>query len=102
MTNDLDRRMYEHKNHLVKDSHSAKYYLEYCVYYEEFLYPSSAIAREKQIKGWTREKKIALINSKNPEWKTLVSVPDSTPKTTWQSEYEEFLKEVGMEHILRK
>lgn len=72
VTNDLCRRVYEHKNHLIKKSFSNKYNLEYCIYYEVFPDIISAIAREKELKKWNRAKKEALINSKKPEWKTLL------------------------------
>lgn len=72
VTNDLCRRVYEHKNHLIKKSFSNKYNLEYCIYYEVFPDIISAIAREKELKKLNRAKKEALINSKNPEWKTLL------------------------------
>ena len=73
VTNDLPRRIYEHKNHLLKGSFSDKYNLEYCIYYEEFEHFYSAISREKELKKWNRQKKEALINTKNPEWKELVT-----------------------------
>jgi putative endonuclease len=70
MTNDLQRRVYEHKNKQIP-GFTAKYGLDALVYFEcgEDVY--SAITREKQIKGWTRAKKIQLIESMNPEWKDL-------------------------------
>jgi putative endonuclease len=70
VTNDLMRRMYEHKNKLVP-GFTKKYNIQYLVYYESTSSIYSAIQREKQIKGWLRSKKIALINSINPEWKDL-------------------------------
>jgi putative endonuclease len=70
MTNDLEHRVYEHK-HKVVPGFSAKYYTNRLVYYEVAGDPESAIAREKQIKGWTRAKKIALIESVNPKWLDL-------------------------------
>ena len=73
VTNNLVRRMYEHKNHLIKNSFSDRYNLEYCIYYEEFPYFEMAIAREKELKKWNRQKKEALINKKNVEWKELVN-----------------------------
>ena len=73
VTNDLFRRVYEHKNHLIKDSFSDKYNLEYCIYYEVFAYFDLAINREKELKKWNRQKKENLINKKNPEWKELVN-----------------------------
>ena len=73
VTNDLPRRIYEHKNHLLKGSFTNKYNLEYCIYYEEFEHFNSAIKREKELKEWTRQKKEALINTKNPKWNELVT-----------------------------
>ena len=73
VTNDLCRRIYEHKNHLIKDSFTDKYNLEYCIYYEEFPNLSMAIKREKELKKWNREKKENLINKKNPDRKELVT-----------------------------
>ena len=70
VTNDLMRRVYEHKNKLVK-GFTSKYNIQYLVYYESTSSIESAIAREKQIKGWLRSKKIELIDSVNPEWKDL-------------------------------
>ena len=73
VTNDLCRRIYEHKNHLIKNSFTDKYNLEYCIYYEEFPYFDLAIQREKELKKWNRQKKEDLINKKNPQWKELVT-----------------------------
>jgi putative endonuclease len=73
VTNDLCRRIYEHKNHLIKDSFTDKYNLEYCIYFEEFPSMSMAIKREKELKKWNREKKENLINKKNPDRKELVT-----------------------------
>ena len=67
VTNDLPRRIYEHKNKLV-DGFSKQYNLTQLVYFEECSDVLEAIAREKQIKGWRRSKKIALIESANPQW----------------------------------
>ena len=71
MTNDLVRRVYEHKNHLDKGSFTAQYNVENLVYYEVTSNPEAAIAREKQIKSWSRVKKNKLIESKNPNWVDL-------------------------------
>ncbi len=71
VTNDLPRRVYEHKNHLDKSSFTAKYNLETLVYYEEVSDPYHAIEREKQIKGWNRKRKEKLIESRNPKWEDL-------------------------------
>jgi len=73
VTNNLVRRVYEHKNHLIKNSFSDRYNLEYCIYFEEFPSIEMAIAREKELKKWNRQKKEALINQKNSEWKELVN-----------------------------
>jgi putative endonuclease len=73
VTNDLCRRIYEHKNHLIKNSFTARYNLECCIYYEEWEYFDFAIHREKELKKWNRAKKEALINAMNPEWKELVN-----------------------------
>ena len=70
VTNNLERRLYEHKNHLV-DGFSSKYKTTKLVYYEVSESVESAIAREKQIKSYRRDKKIALINELNSEWKDL-------------------------------
>src|SRR4030042_1964423 len=70
VTNDLERRVYEHKMKLVP-GFTTRYGLTTLVYYEFGEDVDGAIAREKQIKGWLRKKKIALIESMNPEWKVL-------------------------------
>ncbi len=70
VTNNLQRRIYEHKNHLVK-GFTNKYKITRLVYYELGSDVKAAISREKQIKGWLRKKKIALIESVNPEWKDI-------------------------------
>jgi len=70
VTNNLERRIYEHKHHLVK-GFTNKYNIDKLIYFEETSDINAAISREKQIKGWLRKKKIALIESMNPEWKDL-------------------------------
>jgi len=70
VTNNLERRVYEHKNKLVA-GFTSKYNITQLVHYEETNDVQVALAREKQIKGWLRSKKIALIESTNPEWKDL-------------------------------
>ena len=70
ITNDLQRRVYQHKHKLI-EGFTAKYNITRLVYYEETGDVKSAIAREKQIKGWVRKKKIALIESQNPKWHDL-------------------------------
>lgn len=70
VTNDLTRRLYEHKHGIIP-GFTSKYHVDRLVYYEEGVDVEQAILREKQLKGWLREKKIALIESMNPEWKDL-------------------------------
>ncbi len=70
VTNDLYRRVYEHRQKLTR-GFTAKYSINTLVYYETTDEVESAIRREKQIKGWTRAKKIALIESANPQWRDL-------------------------------
>ena len=70
VTNDLFRRMHEHKQKLVP-GFAEKYNLTWLAYFEETSDVESAIAREKQIKKWRRSKKVALIESMNPLWKDL-------------------------------
>jgi putative endonuclease len=70
VTNDLERRVYGHKNKLIP-GFTSKYNITQLVYYEETPDVREAIFREKQIKGWLRAKKIALIESVNPEWRDL-------------------------------
>lgn len=70
ITNDLERRVYEHKNKLVK-GFTAKYNINKLVYFDYTSDVTSAIAREKQIKGWSRKKKNQLIESINPKWQDL-------------------------------
>ena len=70
VTSNLPKRVYEHKNHVVK-GFTDKYNVDKLVYFEEAADIEVAIAREKQLKGWTRAKKIRLIESMNPEWRDL-------------------------------
>ena len=70
MTNNLKVRVWQHKKNLVK-GFTSRYNLDKLVWFEEFQWVQDAIVREKEIKGWSRKKKIALIESINPEWKDL-------------------------------
>ena len=70
MTNNLMRRVSEHKQKLI-DGYSKRYNLTKLVYYEEFSAPQQAIAREKQLKGWLRQRKDELIESQNPYWRDV-------------------------------
>lgn len=70
VTNNLPRRTYEHKAKLV-DGFTKRYNINKLVYYEVFDRIENAILREKQIKGGSRAKKVALIKSMNPKWSDL-------------------------------
>ena len=70
VTNNLERRVYEHKQRLVP-GFTSRYNITRLVYAEGYADPRSAIGREKQIKGWRRSKKIARIEGTNPEWRDL-------------------------------
>ena len=70
VTNNLERRLYEHRNHLV-DGFTKRYNLNKFVYFETTSDVDSAIEREKQIKGWKRDRKNTLIESVNPQWNDL-------------------------------
>jgi len=70
VTNDLERRLFRHRQRLLP-GFTSKYKLDRLVYYETTPNVLAAIARERQIKGWTRRKKIALIESANPLWRNL-------------------------------
>ncbi len=70
VTNDLVRRVFEHKNRLVP-GFTSRYGLGALVHFETTDDVTAAIAREKQIKGWLRSRKVALIESENSEWKDL-------------------------------
>ncbi len=72
VTNDLSRRLYEHKeNKGSKNTFAGKYYCYHLVYYEHFTHIEYAIEREKEIKKWRREKKNLLIEAENPNWRFL-------------------------------
>src|SRR3989344_5490919 len=71
MTNTMDRRVMEHKCKVNNHSFTAKYNINKMLYYEEYDNPNDAISREKQLKGWRREKKINLIKKVNPEMNDL-------------------------------
>lgn len=71
VTNDLERRTFEHRFKLT-DGFAEKYNAYKLVYAEETSSREAAIAREKQLKGWNRAKKIALIETLNPEWRDLM------------------------------
>jgi len=70
VTNNLLRRIYEHKNHLL-EGFTDKYWLNRLVYFEQTSSIESALQREKQLKKWNRQWKIDLIEKTNPEWEDL-------------------------------
>jgi putative endonuclease len=70
VTSDLDCRIYEHRERLT-EGFTKQYQATKLIYYEDYPDPLSAIDREKQLKGWRREKKIALIQKRNPRWNDL-------------------------------
>ena len=71
VTNDLQRRLWEHRNHADPNSFTAKYHVDKLVWYETAPSAEGAIAREKQIKSWSRSKKNRLIEGRNPRWEDL-------------------------------
>ena len=73
VTNNLVRRVYEHKNKLADNSFTNRYNVDKLVYFETTNYIESAIAREKQLKSGSRQRKIELIVAFNPSWEDLYS-----------------------------
>jgi len=71
MTNDLERRVNDHKHGLIK-GFTEKYNINTLVYFENTNDAHAALAREKQLRGWTRRKKNELVESVNPEWHDLL------------------------------
>lgn len=76
VTSNLIRRLHEHRTGFYDRSFTSKYHVNKLVYYENFLTIEDAIAREKQIKGGSRQKKLDLINQLNPEWNDLTVTID--------------------------
>ena len=72
VTNNIQRRENQHKEKLNKNSFTSKYNIDKIVHYETFEDIKTAIAREKQIKGWRRDKKIVLIDKYNKKWNDLI------------------------------
>ena len=70
VTNDIERRVWEHRQGAI-EGFTRKYKIDLLMYYEEFDYIEDAIRREKQIKGWSKDKKRALIETLNPRWVDL-------------------------------
>lgn len=71
VTNDLEKRIKQHKTKIYKQSFTAKYSIDKLVYYESTENSESAITREKQLKNWTRQWKLDLIEKNNPRWEDL-------------------------------
>lgn len=73
MTNNLGERLHQHKENIEKriKTFASKYNIEFLVFYEKFSWVQQAIEREKELKGWRREKKLALIKSFNPQFEFL-------------------------------
>ena len=89
VTSDLERRVYEHRQQ-IKRGFTSKYKVSKLVCFDHTDDVKSAIAREKQIKGWVRSKKVALIESLNPEWMDLAETwsrgsPATTPDPSRRS-----------------
>jgi len=82
MTGNLRKRVFEHKRKL-HDGFSATYNCNRLVWFERFVGPNAAIAREKQLKGWTRAKKIALIVNANSTWIDLSKTWYTAEELTW-------------------
>jgi len=70
VTDNLERRVHEHKHGLIA-GFTKKYRTDRLVYFESYADPQTAIGREKQIKGWLRRKKVTLIEEVNPAWEDL-------------------------------
>ncbi len=80
VTNNLERRLYEHKHELI-DGFTKQYHVHKLVYYETTSDISAAIKREKQLKAWSRSKKNALVETMNPSWEDLSSTWDQDLST---------------------
>ena len=81
LTSALELRITEHRAKIHPDSFTARYHVSRLVYFEDFTRVEDAIAREKEIKGWRRSKKLALIEGVNPAWEDLAP-PGALPPMT--------------------
>ena len=70
MTNNLERRIFEHKHKLI-DGFTKKYNIDKLIYFEQFQYVNDSVKREKQLKNWNRQWKIDLIENENKDWNDL-------------------------------
>lgn len=75
VTSDLERRLAEHARGADPNAFTARYAIDRLIYLERFADVGDAIQREKQLKGWRRSKKVALINAINPGWRDLRAAP---------------------------
>ncbi len=73
ITTKLEHRIWQHKNKIHPQSFTSRYNIDQLVHYERFVHVGTAIAREKELKGWLRIRKIALIVANNPAWRDLSS-----------------------------
>jgi len=92
ITSELPLRVWQHKNKWYEGSFTARYRFDMLVYFEAFSHPSEAIMREKEIKGWRREKKLRLILAVNPDWADLSEEP--VEDEYWKAMPEEKLRPV--------
>ena len=81
VTNDLGRRVHQHKRSLTP-GFTSRYHITRLVYFEEFGDVRDAIAREKQLKGWVRSRKVRLIEQKTPTWEDLADILFAARRTT--------------------
>jgi putative endonuclease len=92
VTNDIDRRLYEHRN-MIADGFTKRYHITKLVYFEIFSDVKQAISRETVLKGWLRKKKVALIASMNPKWEDL--------SKQWARQNESFVQTESSDSSLR-
>ena len=100
ITGNLPHRVWQHNNKLVP-GFTSRYNLTRLVYYERFFYPAAAIAREKEIKGWRRSKKIKLIESMNPRWDDLAKDWENVYKPEPAADQREIPRHAGENAGLR-
>ena len=97
ITGNIIKRMFQHKNHLIK-GYTDRYNSTKLIYYEEFDSPDEAIKREKQLKGWTRAKKYGLVYKINPDRKDLsegwgISILSPEERRLWVENYRKLNEE---------
>jgi putative endonuclease len=82
MTSKFEQRLAQHRAHVYPNSFTSRYNVTRLVYFEEYTRVEDAIVREKQVKGWRRSKKVALIESMNSSWIDLSSASECTSRST--------------------